>query len=141
MDTQPAYRLPREERIHGRDAFRALLATRRGFIAFPLRVVFRLLPRAPQDPPARLAVSVSKRRFKRAVKRNRVKRLVREAYRLNKHLLHPVIPPDQRLDILLIYIHDQLPTYVNIEKAMQHAIQKLANQLTLPPRLDSPPAH
>ena len=55
----------------------------RSFSVFPLRVVY--LPVEELEAPVSILVSVSKRRFKRAVKRNRVKRQIREAYRKNKH--------------------------------------------------------
>ena len=55
----------------------------RSFSVFPLRVVY--LPVEELEAPVSILVSVSKRRFKRAVKRNRVKRQIREAYRKNNH--------------------------------------------------------
>ena len=54
--------------------------------AFPLRVVYMPIERN-EVAPVSILVSVPKRHFKHAVKRNRVKRQVREAYRLNKHIL------------------------------------------------------
>lgn len=57
----------------------------RSFSIFPLRVVW--LPVEELDVQASILISVSKRRFKRAVKRNRIKRQIREAYRLNKQIL------------------------------------------------------
>lgn len=57
----------------------------RSFSIFPLRVVW--LPAEELDVQASILISVSKRRFKRAVKRNRIKRQIREAYRLNKQIL------------------------------------------------------
>lgn len=67
-----------------------------------------VIPEEEKDFPARIAVSVSKRRFKRAVKRNRVKRLIRETYRLNKNTLYSSIPEDKTMDILFIYLHDEI---------------------------------
>ena len=54
--------------------------------AFPLRVVYMPVER-DEAAPVSILVSVPKRHFKHAVKRNRVKRQVRESYRLNKHIL------------------------------------------------------
>ena len=57
----------------------------KSFSIFPIRVVY--MPVEQGETPASILISVSKRRFKRAVKRNRVKRQIREAYRKNKYLL------------------------------------------------------
>lgn len=54
----------------------------RSFSVFPLRAVYMSVDR--QEVPASILISVPKKRFKRAVKRNRVKRQIREAYRKNK---------------------------------------------------------
>ena len=56
----------------------------RSFSVFPLRVVY--LPVEELEADASILISVSKRRFKRAVKRNRVKRQIREAYRGRKEV-------------------------------------------------------
>ena len=57
----------------------------KSFSIFPIRVVY--MPVEQGEAPVSILISVSKRRFKRAVKRNRVKRQIREAYRKNKELL------------------------------------------------------
>ena len=55
--------------------------------AFPIRVVYRLVEPQPNAAQIQMLVSVPKKHFKRAVKRNRVKRQIREAYRKHKHVL------------------------------------------------------
>ena len=57
----------------------------KSFSIFPIRVVY--MPVEQGEAPASILISVSKRRFKRAVKRNRVKRQIREAYRVFSFLL------------------------------------------------------
>ena len=57
----------------------------KSFSIFPIRVVY--MPVEQGEVPATILISVSKRRFKRAVKRNRVKRKIREVYRKNKQPL------------------------------------------------------
>lgn len=140
METAVRYTLGKAERLSGKQAFGELVTSGQAFIAYPLRVVWLLVPRGEAGAPVSVAVSVSKRRFKRAVKRNRVKRLVREAYRLNKHSLHALVPPDRSLHLLFVYLHDELPDYPKIEKAIAHVTRKLAQLLALPGGVDAPAA-
>ncbi len=77
--------LSKSERLHGRNAVEQLFqkAKRSSMVVFPLRAVYTLTTEEEQQGEAavRVLVSVSKKHFKRAVKRNRAKRQVREAYR------------------------------------------------------------
>ena len=59
------------------------------------------------------------------MKRNRVKRLIREAYRLNKNSLYSCIPGDKTMDILFIYLHNEIAEFGKIEKAITGAIKKI----------------
>lgn len=99
----------------------------RSFSIFPLRVVW--LPVEKLDAPVSILVSVSKRRFKRAVKRNRVKRQIREAYRLNKtFLLTPLAEKGRRLAIAFIYLSDELMDSALIEEKMKIALVRIAEK-------------
>lgn len=80
--------LCKSERQHRRTIIGKLFESgSRSMSAFPLRVVYMPIKKEEETPCVSMLVSVPKRHFKRAVKRNRVKRQVREAYRLNKHVL------------------------------------------------------
>lgn len=125
MDETIKYTFCKEERLCYKGGFEELLSSGYSFVSYPLRVVIRLYPRERKEFPARIAVSVSKKRFKRAVKRNRVKRLVREAYRLNKNILYSRIPEDKTMDILFIYLHNEISEFGKIEKAITGAIRKI----------------
>ena len=96
---------------------------------YPFRVIFKISSQVGEYP-ARIAVSVSKKKFKRAVKRNRIKRLTREAYRLNKPEFYRQIPEANTIDILFIYLDNQLHSYQKIEKAIQHSMRKIQDQLS-----------
>ena len=96
--------------------------------AFPIRVVYLLKERHDDQPTAQLLISVPKRRFHHAVDRNRVKRQLREAFRLNKHLLLDVIPTGQALSMAFIWISDKhLPTAEvgeRVKSVLTHIAQK-----------------
>ena len=83
------YTLPKEERIKSRTLIDMLFAggKSRSMVAFPLRVVYMVKERENLEPQTQMLGSVPKRCFKRAVKRNRVKRQVREAYRHSRQIL------------------------------------------------------
>lgn len=98
------------------------------FSVFPLRVVY--LPVEELDAPVSILVSVSKRRFKRAVKRNRVKRQIREAYRMNKQILVDALTEKQsRLAIAFIYLSDGLVDSSIIEGRMKTALARIAENM------------
>ena len=93
------------------------------FAKFPLRLVFIEIEES--DVPIQFTVSVSKRKFKRAVDRNRVKRQVREAYRLNKALLFEKLEFSQeKYAWMIIFTGSKMPDYEQIEKAMKKIIEK-----------------
>lgn len=106
----------------------------RSFSLYPLRVVY--LPAEELQVPASILTSVSKRRFKRAVKRNRVKRQIREAYRKNKHtLIEALAGRDTRLAIAFIYLSDKLTDSTLIEERMRVALARIAENLQKPESL------
>ena len=102
----------------------------RSFSVFPLRVVY--LPVEELEAPVSILVSVSKRRFKRAVKRNRVKRQIREAYRKNKSLLVDELQRrEQRLAVAFIYLSDELTATAELEEKMKIALSRISEKLSL----------
>ena len=101
----------------------------RSFSVFPLRVVY--LPVEELEAPVSILVSVSKRRFKRAVKRNRVKRQIREAYRKNKSLLVDELQRrEQRLAVAFIYLSDELVATAELEEKMKIALARISEKLS-----------
>ncbi|MBB4035893.1 ribonuclease P protein component [Dysgonomonas hofstadii] len=121
----------KEERLCSTKSIDRLFASGVSFVAYPLRVVF-YLENEPDEGKrfAKILVSVSKKKFKRAVKRNRVKRLIKEAYRLNKSKYSEVLRQNERrMDIAFLYLKGELPDYAEIEKAIQKAAFVLNEKL------------
>lgn len=82
------YTLTKDERLCSKKLIERLFAGgNRSFPTFPLRVVYMALSPEENSSEASILISVPKKRFKHAVKRNLVKRQVREAYRQHKHIL------------------------------------------------------
>lgn len=111
--------LPKEERLCSRKVLEELFGGgHQSVSAFPIRAVYM----SNEVGVVRVMVSVSKRYFKRAVKRNRIKRQLREAYRLQKELLQPLTGS---LDIAFLWTSDeQLPTEKVFQK-MQTLLQRI----------------
>jgi len=121
------FTLPKEERLCSRKALEKLFeGNNKSIMAYPIRVVFQ----KTEETGIRIMVSVSKRFFKRAVKRNRIKRQLREAYRLNKHILSPTA---QGLNIAFLWSSNEfLPTKKIMDK-MQNLLTKINESLAETP--------
>lgn len=122
------YTLSKEERLSWKRYIDLLFEKGQSFVAFPLRVVY--LPVEEEGvAPVSIMVSVSKKKFKRAVKRNRVKRQVREAYRVQKYdLINPLVEKNKRLLVAFLYLDKEIHPFTEIEKAMAKAIRILRDK-------------
>ena len=109
--------LPKAERLCGKTAVVSLFEHGKGASAGCIRCKY--LVRADEGP-ARIVVSVPKRSFKRAVKRNLLKRRMREAFRRQKALLGP------GMDILLIYTSSELQPYEVVCADMAKLLQTVS---------------
>ena len=93
------------------------------FAKFPLRLVYMEIEES--ETPIQFTVSVSKKKFKRAVDRNRVKRQIREAYRLHKApLFEKLKESEKKYAWMVIFTGTELPDYLQVEKAMKKMITK-----------------
>ena len=96
------------------------------FAVYPLRVVY-VEKHPASGVPAAILISVPKKRFKRAVKRNRLKRLIRETYRLNKNALWESLHLSGKgLLIAFVYIGNELCDFSILNTSMKKIIAKLA---------------
>ena len=115
----------KKERISFKKEIDLLFKQGEAFTSFPFRVVF--LEQKPfSGATVSVLISVPKRKFKRAVKRNRMKRLVREAYRLNKtSLIEHFQEKESGLLIAFLFIGNELYHWKEIEAAIQKALKIL----------------
>ncbi|MDD3508857.1 MAG: ribonuclease P protein component [Parabacteroides sp.] len=121
--------LSKEERLSWKRHIDLLFAEGRSFISFPLRVVY--LPVEEKELPSRVAimVSVPKKKFKRANKRNLIKRLIRESYRIHKYdLIDPLQEKGTSMLVAFLYVDKEIRSFAEIEKSMIKALKALKDK-------------
>jgi ribonuclease P protein component len=135
METERRFTLSKDERLYLREDIEALfMHSSASFPVYPLRVIYRWVEAeegaGSSSATASILVSVPKKRFKRAVKRNRVKRQVREAYRKQKHLLiEPLAARGLRVHIAFVWLdphlHPSSEVETKVRKLLLHIVDKL----------------
>ncbi len=113
------------ERLCSKKAIDSLFENGTSFYCHPFQIIWNYALEGSASP-ARMAVSVSKKLFKKAVRRNLIKRRIREAYRRNKHILYDFLKSENiKIVFMIIYKHNETETYQQIEKSVIQGIQKL----------------
>ncbi len=126
---QQRFTFKKNERLCSRTDIQELFTKGKSFVKYPFRVTYMPL-QSDEKVTVQLLISVSKKRFKRAYKRNRVKRLVREAYRLNKHQLCADLDAQNlQLAVALIFLPNELPDFTTVEKGMKKALKKIRTDI------------
>jgi len=118
--------LCKEERLRGERIISNLFERGHTFFLSPYKVFWMKISETCAFP-IRFAVSVPKRRFKRAVKRNLIKRRTREVFRTNKQILSAAVT-DGQVHLIVIYSSDFLLPYAELEKAMKNILQRIAGE-------------
>ena len=119
--------LCKEERLRGERVFANLFDNGESFFQTPYKV-FWIKVTDKCMYPSLFAVSVSKRRFKRAVKRNLLKRRTREIFRTNKEILNTAITDGGQVHLIVIYTSDELLPSRDLEKAMRKILRNIAKK-------------
>lgn len=130
MNIQPVDRhFRKQERLCGEIRTEKLFASGKGFIVYPLRIVY-LVTDKEENAPVRVLFSVPKKKIRLAVNRNRIKRLLRENYRINKHVIVAEMEKkDASLHLGIVYLSNELTDYGCIGEKMVAAIQRLVKSL------------
>jgi len=118
--------LCKEERLRGERVISNLFERGRTFFLSPYKVFWTKIPETC-DFPIRFAVSVPKRRIKRAVKRNLMKRRTREVFRTNKQILNAAVT-DGQIHLMVIYTSDQMLPFVELDNSMKKILQRVAEE-------------
>lgn len=122
--------LKKAERLCSKKAIDALFTgtDSKSLSAYPIRIVYR----HTEEAGIRILVSVSKKRFRHAVDRNRVKRQIRETYRLNKHILEIIACSSTGMDIAFIWLTDRHQPSQLVTAKMVSLLDKIAQSAPTP---------
>ena len=93
-------------------------------MAYPLRAVWRENENRSSGSAVQFLISISKKRLRHAVDRVKMRRRVREAYRLNK-ATYAVVDGDKKIDLAFIYVANDIKDYQSIEKAVVKILHKI----------------
>jgi ribonuclease P protein component len=121
------YFFGKESKLKSRKLIQQVFTKGKAFSVFPLKVVW-----LPHNPSQHLqaGVSVSSRYFKKAVDRNTIKRLMREAYRLNKnHLEESLIQYNKKLSLFIIYNAKEVVDFNIINECCKKIINRLIKEM------------
>lgn len=113
----------KNEKLKSQKAIEQLFAEGKSFSAYPLRMIY-----LKNDDMRKVGVSVSKRNFKKAVDRNRIKRLLREGYRLNKTML--IEQNHCNYTLMILYIGKELPDFNLIDTKIKVLLTKFKDQIS-----------
>jgi ribonuclease P protein component len=126
------------ERLKSSKVIRQLFSSGDSYLEYPFKVNW--LPGAEEGRyPARVLISVSRKNFRKASQRNHLKRLIREAYRRNKPVLHNVLREKKlHCDFSLVYIGKEALTYSQLEEKIIKLLQRLIREIENYTRKNNP---
>ena len=149
LEKKSSYTLGKNERLKSRKAIEELFTKGKSFSVFPFKIIYQKLtsdfsnehpainnlPAGQAGKQLQTAFSVSKRHFKKAVYRNRIKRVMREAYRLQKTGLQDQLQQsNKRLQVFILYVSNELPEkemlFLKINAVLKR-LQKILNEETV----------
>jgi len=116
---------PSIEKLKSKKLLEELFSSGKKLTEFPIKLVYKQL-NFEDEVLVKAGVSVSKRNFKKAVDRNRIKRLLREGYRLNKHIIHDGL--NQKYVCMFLYLSKDMPAFEEINSKMECLLKKLAKK-------------
>ena len=112
----------KEERLSSKKSIKELFSKGSSFFVYPFKVIYF----SGTTPVTQVLFTVPKKSFKKAVDRNLIRRRVKEAYRLNKHIILPDQEKSLSLSIAFIYVAKDILPYKQIETKLKKCLLRLS---------------
>ena len=116
---------PSIEKLKSKKLLDELFASGKKLNEYPIKLVYKQL-NFDDDILIKTGVSAPKRNFKKAVDRNRIKRLLREGYRLNKYIIHDKL--DKKYICMFLYLGKEMPSFNDLNDKMIKLLNKLVEK-------------
>lgn len=126
------FTLKKNERLKSRKRIEQLFREGEHFFLHPFKVYYIFSPfkNDRRGSILQTGIGVNTRHFKKAVDRNRIKRVTRESYRLQKNTLIALLQPrDLCLDLFLVYVAKEMPDYWMLNEKLRLILGKLEQQI------------
>jgi ribonuclease P protein component len=121
--------LSKKQKLKSRKAIERLFETKQRFTIYPLQTWWKLVD-SQEKAGVQVGVSCSKRQFKKAVDRNRVKRLLRESYRLQQaDILALLQEKGKSLQVFFIYIGADMPDFAQAYTLVSKSLAELEKKI------------
>lgn len=144
MEKQHPNRFPKSERLHHKSLVDSVFRNGSSFYEYPLRLTWGIVPESEMQSMFRdsvpqgigkvqIMVTIPKKKLRHAVDRVRMRRLVKEAYRLQRYSLVGLVegmPEIGTLSMSIIYLHDKKSDYSRISRKLGILLRKLEKQLS-----------
>lgn len=126
------YTFKKEERLNSKVVIDDLFADSKSFFKFPFKVLYKKVE-GDSNLIAKILITVPKRNIKKAVDRNRIKRLIRESYRRNKYILENSSELNTQIFIIgFIYTQKSILSFQEIERKLILILQTIKKQDEVP---------
>lgn len=123
------FTLKKTERLKSRKSIEKLFKAGDNFFIHPFKVYYTVEP-GNDTPLLQMGVAVSTRNFKKAVDRNRIKRITREAYRLQKNTLQQLLINKQKhFNVFFVFVGKGLPSFIHIYEKLSLILERLIQKM------------
>lgn len=124
-----SFTFKKEERLKSRKTIDKLFGGGHSFGQYPLRIVWTEVQNEANNSPVQFALTVPKRKFRNASDRNKIRRLIREAYRLQKPDFYDNLPLIERqLAMMIIFTGKEIPAFDTVYEAMSRILKRLSKK-------------